>query len=1202
MTENLKLYEKDFHYECKKIEFFCSIINEITFQLEFFVKLAGKDLEISSKTLNPTLKLINNYRQTVLIYKNEPSNLYIIIDKFLSFVELVVALFCNDLKDCYEILHENIPKISNKLKNIKEEILQKSLNIMKKEKNKNNDKIEINKFISDSFESVFTGVFKGLIYLHQFFFLFFKAKNDSVTKIKEKGEDNINNKIINIVISDFTERKYSQSLGNNYEVIHFEKNEFDNLLKNDSENAITLCDSYLSYTNIFLKCINIRKILISEFKKIIGGFIKFRPNNISEKILKIHDKIISTCKSFKIAGYSTIKVWNSFSDDWNNLYIFIGKLYQFIECVYSNELNENPDEKTEYLQNFEIEWKKYSKIILDYKNKYGKYNNEEYRKKIKNNQNEWNNLRNKEREIKTFLDKSCSEFLLSNIPTIRGNEKKKAIEIQNLCYRYEKMYKKHIEECIENTKLELLTTTSVDIFSEVKEIFTKNSNIFQIKDFDNYLDDLRDKVISKIDFEEDELSKIVKTKLIDYYQKEENKNNTQNSFVESSPRSNNLTNLKEQSVILNRQNTDSQLNDLESKEIYIPNIPVNKSQNDYVNKQAKLKILNFERTKSIGKFIRNSLLSPFSNIIRNKSISDQNGNNEKNIDNDNVINNNEKNINNENVINNNEKNINNENVINNNEKNINNNINNDNVNDNINNNGNINDNININITSNNNNTNNNDNKTEEIMNSEKQEKEILLESTKIKQKNINKNSQFTFGNNLSGSNNNLNENKSINSFIQINNTINIKEDDSSANIFYYNIPSMKNKLLNRSKKIYDDLKEINFFERLDKISKERMLKFEKEFKKDNLYFLSIEEFDNIFINQKDIRSKSPLTLIFHYIFNPNTTINEYPHGKSFFESIFLARGDYNLDTIFDKRELEKVPKYFNDFDYVNNLFIKCNKNELDNFLNKIDNWKSTFSFQLNFVHPIKKLMIGPDKITIRDVAKVYFISPNDLIVDYHTYGSDFPFADTFVSISQYRFHCNIKFNKAKGRFVFKTSAIVYNKVALLSKSYLESVLKNEADKNNKIEIQNHTWEPFRIVVETESLNNEKKTEKIFMRHLKNTISNYSDEIPENYDVNFDSDSSNNASNDSDIYDSSIIKNNKKKTENKNEKQKDKNKNEIVNDESVYYGILCLLALFSAKTIFSLIKGELSLDIIINILIIVLICFVITKLNKKEDQD
>ena len=86
MIENLKLYEKDFHYEYKKIEFFCSIINEVRFQLEFFVKLVGKDLEIHSKILNPTLKLINNYRQNVLSYKNEPSNLYIVIDEFIHFI------------------------------------------------------------------------------------------------------------------------------------------------------------------------------------------------------------------------------------------------------------------------------------------------------------------------------------------------------------------------------------------------------------------------------------------------------------------------------------------------------------------------------------------------------------------------------------------------------------------------------------------------------------------------------------------------------------------------------------------------------------------------------------------------------------------------------------------------------------------------------------------------------------------------------------------------------------------------------------------------------------------------------------------------------------------------------------------------------------------------------------------------------------
>ena len=380
-----------------------------------------------------------------------------------------------------------------------------------------------------------------------------------------------------------------------------------------------------------------------------------------------------------------------------------------------------------------------------------------------------------------------------------------------------------------------------------------------------------------------------------------------------------------------------------------------------------------------------------------------------------------------------------------------------------------------------------------------------------------------------------------------------------------------------------------------------MLKFEKEFKKDNLFFMSAEDFDNIFIDQKDIKSKSPLTLIFHYIFNPNTIINEYPHGKSFFESIFLARGDYNLDIIYDKAEIEKVPKYFNDFGYVNNLFIKCDKNELSNFLDKIDSWNKTFSFQLNFVHPLKKLMIGPDKITIRDVVKAYFISPNDLIVDYHTYGSDFPFAETFVSISQYRFHCNIKYNKSKGRFVFKTSAIVYNKLAFINKCYLENVIKNEADKNNKIELQSHTWEPFKVVIKTESLKNEKKIEKIFARHLNNTLPNYSDEAPENYDINSEDDSSSNISNDSNVYNSTVIKNSKKKIEiwNKNEKEKEKNENEVVNYESVYYGILFLLTIFSAKTIFSLIKGEISLDVFINIFVIILMSYVIIKLKKKE---
>ena len=248
------------------------------------------------------------------------------------------------------------------------------------------------------------------------------------------------------------------------------------------------------------------------------------------------------------------------------------------------------------------------------------------------------------------------------------------------------------------------------------------------------------------------------------------------------------------------------------------------------------------------------------------------------------------------------------------------------------------------------------------------------------------------------------------------------------------------------------LNEIHFFDRLNKATKERMDIFKKEFKK-GLYFRDIEEFDNIFINEKDINSTLPLTLIFHYIFNPKTIIRKFPHWKSFFETIFTMRGDYNLVLLYDKLDIDKIPKYFNDFDYVNDLFNNYNKIDLDLFLKGIETWSKTFKFQLNFVHPIKKLMIGPDKITTRDVVVIYFISPTDLIVDYHSFCSDFPFSETFTSSSQYRFHCDIKFNKHLGRFSFKTSAIVYNKVTLLRPFSLEDILKTEANKNNKNELQ-----------------------------------------------------------------------------------------------------------------------------------------------------
>ena len=83
-----------------------------------------------------------------------------------------------------------------------------------------------------------------------------------------------------------------------YEPIHFENSINDILLKNEPENIICLSDSYLYYGKIFIKCIYIRKILISKFKKLIDDIIHHSLYNLTESILDIKDK--STIPPYKV--------------------------------------------------------------------------------------------------------------------------------------------------------------------------------------------------------------------------------------------------------------------------------------------------------------------------------------------------------------------------------------------------------------------------------------------------------------------------------------------------------------------------------------------------------------------------------------------------------------------------------------------------------------------------------------------------------------------------------------------------------------------------------------------------------------------------------------------------------------------------------------------------------------------------------------
>ena len=473
------------------------------------------------------------------------------------------------------------------------------------------------------------------------------------------------------------------------------------------------------------------------------------------------------------------------------------------------------------------------------------------------------------------------------------------------------------------------------------------------------------------------------------------------------------------------------------------------------------------------------------------------------------------------------------------------------------------------------------------------------------------------------------------------NVINIVKIAPIINLDFSN-QEMHNQFINNNIANFNMLEKINFFSRLKSISDKRYQEFIQEFKKD-YYFLDINEFENIFINEKDIKINSPLTLIFHYIFNPE--IKQADSGENFFEFIYKKRGDTNYSMEYDKKEIQNIPKYFNNINYVNNLFNNYNEKDLNIFLSEINTWKKTFSFEQKFKytkHVIKTM-------TLRDVATIYFISPLDMIIDYHSYGSDFPMADFFVAISQYRFHCEINFNKIKGKFNFKTSCTVYNTIKLVKQTLLKKYVIYESNVTNQEEIQSNIWPNLKKIIKKEDEENQKINKKIFETYLKNNLNKYSKIKPDEkiyYDffknnsdnepirssfINIDSganfDIISNYNNEFNMY--NIINNIKikesednlesknnlrkinnkennkdktdkiKKEENKEKDEKKPKKKRIKKRLILKYGAFIIFAQYVIKTIVSLSEGYISQEKIFNIFLILVIGLILASIQLRK---
>lgn len=85
-------------------------------------------------------------------------------------------------------------------------------------------------------------------------------------KIKTKTEEIFKSEEVNIIINEISERSYAQKYKINYESLHFGNNLYKELFSDDNYEAVKLSKSYLNYTLVFIKCIQIRKKLIKELR------------------------------------------------------------------------------------------------------------------------------------------------------------------------------------------------------------------------------------------------------------------------------------------------------------------------------------------------------------------------------------------------------------------------------------------------------------------------------------------------------------------------------------------------------------------------------------------------------------------------------------------------------------------------------------------------------------------------------------------------------------------------------------------------------------------------------------------------------------------------------------------------------------------------------------------------------------------------
>ena len=395
----------------------------------------------------------------------------------------------------------------------------------------------------------------------------------------------------------------------------------------------------------------------------------------------------------------------------------------------------------------------------------------------------------------------------------------------------------------------------------------------------------------------------------------------------------------------------------------------------------------------------------------------------------------------------------------------------------------------------------------------------------------------------------------------------------------------------KAKQISKMLEEIDFYKRLEEITKERMELFIKEY---------TDESKGFFIHQKNFKRKyaeelfkdCPLSVIFNTICKMSSQLEEYKSKKGFFESLFLERNDTEVKFVENQEYLNNIPNYFNNGDYVMNLFSQFNKEDFENFLNDIQNWQHKYEYSCHSVHKVKQVPFGPSQVVMKDRFIAYFVSPTLLIFEDMAYATEFTFSENFMPLFRYRFDCDIKFNDKKAKFEFNTKmTISYITIFLANfmlKSAVEKKTNNETEELIKGEILDKLKDSINLYRDRFRDIFEMATDETFQRKIDLKQNMITGEFEEDQIEGIGEDD--NAEEENKNEEKEESKDNNENAENKNENGGTHQKiNEFIEKYKTYIfiGIISIIILGIILSMFGIGrgKGTFAIDTIFNLVIL-----------------